>query len=62
MWGLPQQKNIEPNGLIAQYNESERRHWSFFRQRALSRHLEWVKGYWVELRRVGDRWEAIRWE
>ena len=49
------------NGFIAQYNESRRRYWSFYRSRDLDAHLGWVRGYWVEVKKAGDRWEAELW-
>jgi SPP1 gp7 family putative phage head morphogenesis protein len=49
------------SGTIAQYNERERRFWSFFRTRNLARYLEDASVWWVEAIK-GDTWSFEPWK
>lgn len=37
------------NGLVAQYNQTKRRLWSFYRQSVIETYLEAATGWWVEV-------------
>ncbi len=50
------------SGTIAQYNERERRFWSFFRTRNLARYLEDASVWWVEAIKKGDAWSFEPWK
>jgi SPP1 gp7 family putative phage head morphogenesis protein len=50
------------SGTIAQYNERERRFWSFFRTRNLARYLEDASVWWVEAIKEGDTWSFEPWK
>ena len=37
------------NGVVALYNESEARHWSFMRAADVQEYLGWQRGWWVKV-------------
>jgi len=49
------------NGRIAQYNEEEKRFWSFFKTRNLARYLEEADVWWVEAIKHGEVWSFEPW-
>jgi hypothetical protein len=47
----------EETGNVLQYNESQKRDWSFFRPRDLNSFLGSGRGWWIEIKKRGPRWE-----
>lgn len=48
-------------GAVAVYNETRRRHWTFFRLREPDFLLRRARGWWVQVVRVSADWKARAW-
>ena len=50
------------NGIVALYNESERRHWSFMRPEKFQEYLRGNGGLWVYVQEVKGKLKVQRWQ
>lgn len=49
------------NGMVALYNETKRRHWTFMRPPRFQDYLRGNRGLWVKVEDLGNRLEVDRW-
>ena len=49
------------NGVVALYNESKRRHWSFWRPNDFVGYLQGGRGWWLRVEESADKLRVHRW-
>lgn len=49
------------NGVVAIYNESKRRYWTFMHQSELAEYLNGGRGWWLKVDNLGDKAQVRRW-
>ena len=49
------------SGMVALYNETKSRHWTFMRPSRFQEYLRGNRGLWVKVKDFGDGIEVLRW-
>lgn len=49
-------------GIVAQYNETKQRMWTFFAHSDIYRYLDSGRGWWVQVTTVDEEVEIVKWK